>query len=83
MKLKRVKIIGGIFILLGILLLIIAINGTGLFQVIVGIIGSLLTILGYILFLLFWKCPYCHKHLPANGLLGITTCPYCGNDLEL
>ena len=83
MKLRIVRLCGNAFIILGILSLAVSIMSSGFIQVLLSVIGILLTVLGFFLFLLFWKCPYCHMHLPFSGLLGIKFCPYCGNDLEL
>lgn len=42
----------------------------------------LLFLLIVIFVLLFWRCAYCHRLLPPQGLLLMERCPYCGEKIE-
>ena len=49
---------------------------------IIGIVGLIIACIGYVYFLIFWRCPFCHELLPFYGRSGIVSCPYCGNKLD-
>ena len=79
---KKVKITGDILLVMGLILLTVS---TFLFDFkipIIGIAGIIIACIGYLYFLIFWRCPFCHKHLPFNGMIGMVSCPYCGNELD-
>lgn len=46
------------------------------------VIFFLLLLLIFIFVLLFWRCAYCHRLLPPQGLLLMERCPYCGEKIE-
>jgi protein-S-isoprenylcysteine O-methyltransferase Ste14 len=38
---------------------------------------------GNVIVLIFWRCPFCKKALPVEGLLSsMKCCPHCGCDLD-
>ena len=80
-NMRKVKVIGNILIVMGLLLLIIPLlvnSNTPLLP----IAGVVIVCIGYVFFFLFWRCPFCHKHLPFNGMIGMENCPYCGNEID-
>lgn len=80
---KKIKYTGGAITGIGMLAMIIAvIIKQGPFVPILGIAGLLIFCSGCIYFLIFWRCPYCHRHLPTQGMIGMTHCPYCGTELD-
>lgn len=83
MKLRTVKTIAISFILLGLAVMALVLVVSESFQGIAAISGLIIVVIGWLILLFFWKCPYCHTHLPFAGSLGMNVCPYCGNDLEL
>ncbi len=83
MKLRYVRRTGRILIVIGILFMIIGVNTSEAVQIFFGIAGLIINIIGLLVFQFFWKCPYCHMHLPSQGSVGMEFCPFCGNDLEL
>lgn len=78
---KKVKITGYILLITGIILLAVSIL-FNLESPIIGIAGVIIACIGYIYFFIFWRCPFCHKHLPFDGVIGMVSCPYCGNSLD-
>lgn len=78
---KKVKITGNILLVVGMLLLILSILLDSKFPIIT-IAGVILACMGFLFFLIFWRCPFCHKHLPFQGMMGMENCPYCGNKLD-
>lgn len=87
MKLRTARFLGNLFILLGILILIIGGIISGITPeitlAVLSILGLSVIILGYVFYILFWRCPFCHIPLPYAGSLTIQFCPHCGADLEL
>lgn len=81
---RKIKIISNTFIIVGILLLIVGLimNSSSWLLPIVGVGGIIIACIGYVYFWIFWRCSFCHKHLPFNGMLGIKNCPYCGNEID-
>ncbi len=81
---RKVKAIGNILIVMGLLLLIIALlvnSNIPLLIPLLSIAGVVIVCIGYVFFFLFWRCPFCHKCLPVNGMIGMENCPYCGNKI--
>jgi DNA-directed RNA polymerase subunit RPC12/RpoP len=35
----------------------------------------------FILFAIFWRCPYCNKKLPGLPSKDVEVCKHCGRDL--
>ena len=85
MKLRTVRIVGNSFLFGGffILCLMILLDNFNFIGIALTLLGVFSSLIGYILYGLFWKCPFCYKHLPYYGSLGMEFCPYCGTDLEL
>ena len=83
MKLRVLKIVGNIFIITGIVILIIPLLINDNLKAIFSIVGVIIAIIGLLLFLIFWKCPFCHTPLPFPGPIGIKHCPYCGSELDV
>jgi len=44
------------------------------------IVGLALAAIGFILGLVFFKCPHCGRHMPLRSGLP-TKCPHCGKEL--
>lgn len=78
---KKVKITGNILLAAGLALLIVSALLDFKFPI-VGIAGISIACIGFLFFLIFWRCPFCRKHLPFHGMIGMVNCPYCGNKLE-
>lgn len=78
---KKVKLTGNILLVIGLILLTVStlLN----FKIpIIGIVGIMIACIGFLFFLIFWRCPFCHKPLPFHGMIGMVSCPYCGNKLD-
>ena len=45
---------------------------------IIVIIGAVVLVLDVIQFVLFFRCPFCKKHLGSS----VDKCPHCGEDLQ-
>lgn len=78
---KKVKITGNILLVTGLILLTVS-TLLDLKVPIIGIVGIIIACTGFLFFLIFWRCPFCHKHLPFHGMAGMVSCPYCGNKLD-
>ncbi|KFI52274.1 hypothetical protein [Bifidobacterium biavatii] len=84
MNLRTWQALYNSLIALGIVMLVVAIlinERHVVIMIVLGIGGLVIAIAGFILQLIFWKCPHCDKHLPTTGTFGMIRCPYCGNDL--
>lgn len=46
------------------------------------IVAMVLIIAASAVLLVFWRCPWCHRILPMQGMIGIGHCPYCGTDID-
>lgn len=83
MNLFMTKLIGWLLIFFGMFLMAIVAFVPALEDTIIAwfiaIPGFISMLAGYIVFLIFWKCPYCGKHLPWQ--MGLDFCPYCGGTL--
>ena len=80
-NMKKKKNIGNALIVVGLLLMGIPL----LIDIIVPpvmIAGLIITCIGFIYFLIFWRCPFCRKQLPFQGMFGMEYCPYCGNKID-
>ena len=42
------------------------------------IVDAVILLLDVIQFVIFFRCPYCKKHLGSS----VDKCPYCGEDLQ-
>lgn len=84
MDLSKIKFIGWLLMVLGFVLMVISIilplPDNSVFVLAIGIPGIVFLALGYIVFVIFWKCPSCHRHLPLQ--IGMGCCPYCGETLD-
>ncbi len=80
-NMKKVKRNGNILLFAGMVLLIIFIFMDSENPVI-GIIGMIISVMGFVYYGIFWRCPHCSRHLPMQGTLGMEHCPYCGNKLD-
>lgn len=78
---KKTKIIGNILIGVGLVFLLIAlmVDHVAPFLSIVGIV---IACIGFLYFFAFWRCSFCHRHLPFHGMMGMVNCPYCGNKID-
>lgn len=82
---KNVKITGNVLLIVGLILL----AGGAFFPgeasmrtPVLSITGVVVACMGVLYFMIFWRCPHCHKHLPFHGMLGMENCPYCGCELD-
>ena len=84
MNYKTGRFIGQLLFFLSICLLCIAVffNLTGVIVPILVITGILVALAGLIVYLLFSRCPYCHKNLPIKSMYDIDFCPNCGKKLD-
>lgn len=78
-SMKKIKIVGYSLLVAGMIFLAISLL---IDKFIVGIAGMLVASIGMIYFCIKWHCPYCKISLPLYGMLGMTYCPYCGNELD-
>ena len=78
---KKRKIKGNTLIVVGLLLLTTTLL-TDIVVPLLSIAGVIITCIGFIYFLIFWRCPFCRKHLPFHGMIGMVNCPYCGNKID-
>ena len=78
---KKVKIVGNVLLVVGLILL--TVSALLDFNIpFLGIAGIIIACIGFLFFLIFWRCPFCRKHLPFHGMIGMVNCPYCGNKLD-
>lgn len=78
---RRVSVFS-LFTGLGLLIIILAFLR---YDVIVSLLfysGSILVLLGLILFFAFFRCPQCRSLLPLKNLNQPTYCPNCGTNIE-
>lgn len=78
---KKVKTTGSLLITIGSLLLIFSLF-LDKYSAFLSITGVIIACLGFIYFMIFWRCPFCRKPLPSHGMIGMMLCPYCGNKLD-
>ncbi len=67
---------------LGLLLMILAFLSYDFITRLLFISGSVLILLGLLVFALFFRCPKCRSLLPLKALNRPTFCPNCGTDIE-
>ena len=77
---KKVKIVGYSLLVTGLMFLTTSLL---IDKFVVGVVGMVVVCTGMIYFCIKWRCTYCKMSLPLNGMLGMTYCPYCGNQLDL
>lgn len=84
MNTKKARILGNSLIFIGIFFLIstMVFDDANLFVPVISILGLTLSISGFAVFFLFWKCSCCEKRLPFEGSFLMNICPYCGHNLE-
>lgn len=82
MKIHIVKIIGNLLIFAGLILMAVCLPLPEDLVPFFGIPGLILALGGFVFFFFFWRCPVCHTPLPFYGSVGMTHCPYCGNELK-
>lgn len=78
---KKIKITGIALLIVGLLLMAVAL----IKEIVIlplAFAGLIIACSGFIYLFIFWRCPYCHTHLPFHGMIGIDHCPYCGNKLD-
>lgn len=78
---KKRKIIGNTLIIVGLLLLATTLL-TDAVVPLLPIAGLIIACIGFIYFLIFWRCPVCQMPLPFHGMIGMVNCPYCGNKID-
>ena len=78
---RKVKIVGNLILVTGMILLVITLL-IDKFVPIVGSAGMITCCAGVIYFFIKWRCPFCKKALPTQGMIGMTYCPYCSNKLD-
>lgn len=84
LELRIVRIAGLSMQFLGFFLLLIAvILKEGIIAMVLGILGLIIFIAACIFFLIFWRCHWCYRWLPYQGIYSMQCCPFCGTDLEL
>lgn len=49
---------------------------------VLSVIGLLILIGGGVVFLVFYRCPHCHRLLPWRAPLDMEYCPFCGEFIE-
>ena len=81
LKLKKIRIIGNIFIFLGLIMLCLVLVVAEFLQPFFAISGTASAVIGLLIFVFFWKCPVCYYNLPLEGSFGMEKCPHCGNNL--
>lgn len=84
MKLFKILTIFISLFLLGVLVLFFGlIIEDSKLVIIITRIGLALIAIGYLIFIIFWKCPFCQKHLPYQDFWKIKHCPHCGNKIDI
>ena len=60
---------------------ILALLGQAVVSIVVAVLGLLLLLTGFVVQVLFWRCPHCHGYLGRPGFGRIAYCPHCGEPL--
>lgn len=77
------KITGPLCWVIVVVSLIIVLNPKALVPIL--IVDGLLLLVGGVLSVLFWRCPYCERRLPGTRTIWdgeMEYCPYCGKSLR-